>query len=90
MTISITFQEYDFRMLKILREEGQHEKLGRDIAENEVGWLGSTTVSIVIETTGKKIGEACDEASDGRHLQKINVNQTLRIACTQLPVSRAI
>jgi len=79
-------------MLKILREEAQHEKLGRDIAENEVGRFGSTTVSIVIETTGKKTGqaEACDEASDGRHLQKINVNQTLRIACTQLPVSRAI
>lgn len=90
--MTVSFQEYDFRMLKIFREGGQHEKLGRDIAENEVGRLGSTTVSIVIETTGKKTGEAeaCDEASDGRHLQKINVNQTLRIACTQLPVSRAI
>jgi len=56
--------------MKILREGGQYKKLGRDIAENEVGWLGSTTVSIVIETTGKKTGEAeaCDEASDGRAL----------------------
>jgi len=72
MMILIAFQEYDFRILKILRERGQHEKLGRDIAENEVGWLGSTTVSIVIEMTGKKTGEAeaCDEASDGRALAK--------------------
>jgi len=45
-------------MLQILREEAQYEKLGRDIAENEVGRFGSTTVSIVIETTGKKIGQA--------------------------------
>lgn len=56
-----------FSDVENLREGGQHEKLGRDVVENEVGWLGSTTVSIVIETTGKKTGEAeaCDEASDG-------------------------
>lgn len=49
-----------FGVLKILGEEGQFEKLGRDIAVNEVEWFGSTTVSIVIETTGKKTEEEAE------------------------------
>lgn len=50
--------EYFRKCVKILREGGQREKLGHDIAENDVERLGSTTVSIVIETTGKETGQA--------------------------------